>query len=41
MPLGEIDPARIEATIEVVKSAFKLTTPVAAADVYSPGFVPK
>jgi NitT/TauT family transport system substrate-binding protein len=40
-PLGEIDPARIEATIDVVKGAFKLTTSVAAADVYVPGFVPK
>jgi NitT/TauT family transport system substrate-binding protein len=39
--LGEIDPARIEATLEVVKDAFKLATPVAAADVYVPGFVPK
>jgi len=40
-PLGEIDPARIEATLEVVKGAFKLAAPVAAADVYAPGFVPK
>jgi NitT/TauT family transport system substrate-binding protein len=40
-PLGEIDPARIEATIDVVKGAFKLATSVAAADVYVPGFVPK
>jgi len=40
-PLGEIDPARIEATIEMVKGAFKLATPVAATDVYAPGFVPK
>jgi len=40
-PLGEIDPARIEATLEVVKGAFKLATPVAAADLYVPGFVPK
>jgi NitT/TauT family transport system substrate-binding protein len=40
-PLGEIDPARIEATLEVVKGAFKLAAPVAAADVYVPGFVPK
>jgi len=39
--LGEIDPARIEATLDVVKDAFKLATPVAAADVYAPGFVPK
>src|SRR5262249_36311732 len=40
-PLGEIDPARIEATLDVVKGAFKLATSVAAADVYAPGFVPK
>jgi NitT/TauT family transport system substrate-binding protein len=40
-PLGEIDPARIEATLDVVKGAFKLATPVAAAEVYVPGFVPK
>ena len=40
-PLGEIDPARIEATIDVVKGAFKLKTPVTANDVYAPGFVSK
>jgi NitT/TauT family transport system substrate-binding protein len=40
-PLGEIDPARIDATLDVVKGAFKLATPVTAADVYAPGFVPK
>jgi NitT/TauT family transport system substrate-binding protein len=40
-PLGEIDPARIEATLDVVKGAFKLATSVAAADLYAPGFVPK
>jgi NitT/TauT family transport system substrate-binding protein len=40
-PLGEIDPARIEATLDMVKGAFKLATPIAAADVYAPGFVPK
>src|SRR5579883_1992309 len=40
-PLGEIDPARIDATLDVVKGAFRLATPVAAADVYAPGFVPK
>ena len=38
-PLGEIDPARIDATLDVVKRAFKLATPVAAAEVYAPGFV--
>jgi NitT/TauT family transport system substrate-binding protein len=40
-PLGEIDPARIKATVDMIKDAFKLATPVEAADVYAPGFVPK
>ena len=40
-PLGEIDPARIDATLDVVKGAYQLATPVAAADVYAPGFAPK
>lgn len=40
-PLGEIDPARIDATLDVVKGAFKLNTPITANDVYAPGFVPK
>jgi NitT/TauT family transport system substrate-binding protein len=40
-PLGEIDPIRIEATLEMVKETFELATRVAAAEVYAPGFVPK
>ena len=40
-PLGEIDPARIDDTLDMIKGAFKLATPVAAADVYAPGFAPK
>jgi NitT/TauT family transport system substrate-binding protein len=40
-PLGEIDPARVDATLDVVKGAFRLATPVTAADIYAPGFVPK
>ena len=40
-PLGMIDPARIEETIAVVKSAFKLNAPVSASDLYVPGFVSK
>jgi NitT/TauT family transport system substrate-binding protein len=40
-PLGEIDPARIDATLDVVKGAFKFAAPVAAADIYAPGFVTK
>jgi len=39
--LGEIDPARIDATVDLAKSTYHLATPVAAADVYAPGFVPK
>jgi len=38
-PLGLIDPARIDETINVVKSVFKLNSPIAASDVYVPGFV--
>jgi NitT/TauT family transport system substrate-binding protein len=40
-PLGEIDPARIDATLDVVKGAYQLATPIEAADVYAPGFAPK
>jgi NitT/TauT family transport system substrate-binding protein len=40
-PLGVIDPARIDETIEVVKSVFKLKAPVSAGDVYVPGLVSK
>jgi hypothetical protein len=36
--LGEIDPARVEATLEVVKGVFRLSTPVTAADIYAAGF---
>ncbi len=39
--LGEIDLAHIEATLDVVKGAFRLATPVTAADLYAPGFVTK
>ena len=39
--LGMIDPARIEETINVVNSVFKLKTPVSVNDVYAPGFVSK
>ena len=39
--LGMIDPARIDETIEVVKSVFKLKAPVSANDVYAPGLVSK
>ena len=40
-PLGVIDPARIDVTLEVVKGAFKLKTPVVAKDVYVSGLVSK
>jgi NitT/TauT family transport system substrate-binding protein len=40
-PLGVIDPARIDETIEVVKSVFKLKAPVSAGDVYVPRLVSK
>jgi NitT/TauT family transport system substrate-binding protein len=40
-PLGEIDPAGIQATIDVVSGAFKLKSQVKVGDVYVPGFVAK
>jgi NitT/TauT family transport system substrate-binding protein len=40
-PLGMIDPARVNSTIDVVKSVFKLNAPVSANDIYVPGFVSK
>ena len=39
--LGLIDPARIEETINVINSVFKLKAPVAVNDVYAPGVVSK
>jgi NitT/TauT family transport system substrate-binding protein len=39
--LGLVDPARVEETINVVSSIFKLKAPVAVDDVYAPGFVSK
>jgi NitT/TauT family transport system substrate-binding protein len=38
-PLGLIDPARVQQTIDAVTSVFKLKTPVTVNDVYAPGFV--
>jgi NitT/TauT family transport system substrate-binding protein len=40
-PLAEIDPSRIQATIDVVNGAFKLKSQVNASDMYVSGFVPK
>ena len=39
--LGRIDPADIQATIDVVNRVFKLKAPVTVNDVYAPGFVAK
>ena len=39
--LAEIDPAGIQATIDVVNGAFKLKSQVKATDTYVPGFVTK
>jgi hypothetical protein len=36
-----IDPARIQATLDVMNGAFKLKTPVAAKDVYVSGLISK
>ena len=38
-PLGKIDPARIDETVKVIGSAFKLETPVKPADLFAAGFV--
>jgi NitT/TauT family transport system substrate-binding protein len=40
-PLAEIDPSRIQATLDVVNGAFKLRSEVSANEVFEPGFVPK
>ncbi|HKN09487.1 MAG TPA: ABC transporter substrate-binding protein, partial [Pseudomonadota bacterium] len=40
-PLGMIEPARVEQTINAVTSVFKLKTPVTVNDIYAPGFVTK
>jgi NitT/TauT family transport system substrate-binding protein len=37
--LGYIDPQRVETTVGIVKQFLKPTGPVAAADLYAPGFV--
>lgn len=41
VPLGSIDPARIQKTIDVVAGAYQLKNPVTVDDVYAPGFLPK
>ena len=40
-PLAEIDPAGVQATIDVVNGAFKLKSQVTISDIYVPGFVAK
>jgi NitT/TauT family transport system substrate-binding protein len=40
-PLAEIDPSRIQATLDVVKGAFTLKSDVSANDIFEPGYVPK
>jgi NitT/TauT family transport system substrate-binding protein len=37
--LGAVDPARVQETIDVVKSVFKLNSPIDVPDLYAPGFV--
>jgi len=39
VPLGAIDPARVQKTIDVVAGAFELKNPVTPEDIYAPGFV--
>jgi len=39
-PLAQIDPSRMQATLDVVNGAFKLKSPVGASDAYVAGFVP-
>jgi NitT/TauT family transport system substrate-binding protein len=39
--LGVVDPARMQETIDVIKSVFTLKHPVSVGDVYAPGFVGK
>jgi hypothetical protein len=39
-PLAQINPSRMQATLDVVNGAFKLKSPISAGDVYVAGFVP-
>jgi len=40
-PLGSIDPARLQRTIDVVAGAYTLKSSVKSGDIYAAGFVPK
>jgi hypothetical protein len=38
-PLGVLDPARVKKTLDIVSGAYTLKYPVAAEDLFAPGFV--
>ena len=40
-PLGHIDAARMQGTVDTIAAAFTLKRPVSAAEMYAPGFEPK
>ena len=40
-PLGFIDPARLQRTIDIVAGAYTLKHSVRLGDIYAVGFVPK
>jgi NitT/TauT family transport system substrate-binding protein len=41
LPLGTLDPGRVQKAIEIVSGAYTLKNPVKAEDVYAAGFVAK
>ncbi len=41
LPLGAIDPARVQKALDIVGSAYTLKNPVKPEDIYAPGFVAK
>jgi NitT/TauT family transport system substrate-binding protein len=41
VPLGTIDPARVQKTIDTVAATFQLKSKVSPADVYAPGLLPE
>jgi NitT/TauT family transport system substrate-binding protein len=41
LPLGAVDPGRVQKALEIVASAYTLKNPVKPDDVYAPGFVAK
>ena len=40
-PLGAIDSARLQRTIDIISAAYALKSTVKASDIFAPGFVPK